>query len=442
MRKTEGRRIEDTSPTPTSAKDEVCAQDSRRMNIGVYVRTLAERSPASTRFQEAILEGLKEIRSDSFRFTVLSEEIPDGYEDAPGISYVRVRRPTTREIHARRRKLLLGGLARRLLRLAGAQRSSAYVSVTRWMAYEPTYYQQLRELNVRLIWNLGVDFLPSFLPFAMVVWDCNYRIYPMFPEYSYLTDGYRFFDQITPMLHTASYVIVGTEQGRREVVDIFGVYEDKVRVIPFPTPQLSPDPGENSQAEPYLFYPARFWPHKNHIVLVRALKLLRDERQLKIRCVLSGIDNGNLGYVLREAERLGVRDQIEYLGNVPVGKLAQLYRDAMALVYCSAVGPDNFPPLEAMSLGCPVIAAEVSAAREQYGDAVLPFDPMSEEQLAQRIGQLLDDASLRATLVERGAARAARWRPNDYAHAMVGVLEEFARLARTWEGAGFKASLA
>jgi glycosyltransferase involved in cell wall biosynthesis len=407
------------------------------MNIGIYIRTLRPPSPASARFQETILEGLSQIQGSRFHFTVLSDAIPPGFRNTSQITYVALQSPSAAEARARRWKLLLGGVARRALRTLGASSSRAYGKLTQWMTYEPAYFRQLRALNVRLIWNLGVDVLPSFLPFVMVVWDCNYRIHPMFPEYSYLTDGYKFFDRTTPLLQGASYVIVGTEQGKREVVETFGVSARKVRVIPFPTPAL-PGAGACAPGAPYVFYPARFWPHKNHVVLVRALSLIRDRWGVAVRCVFSGINNGNLDYIMRTAEALGVREQIEYLGNVSVNQLADLYRNAEALVYCSAVGPDNFPPLEAMSVGCPVIAAEVPGAREQYGDAVIYFNPTSEEQLAAEIKRLLDDPKLRATMVAKGRRRAEQWTPLNYAETMVGVLEEFALTARMWEHCDFQ----
>jgi glycosyltransferase involved in cell wall biosynthesis len=248
---------------------------------------------------------------------------------------------------------------------------------------------------------------------------------------------YRPFDPY--FLDKASFIIVGTEQGKQEVIEAFGAYPGKVRVIPFATPTL---PGRtesepDARRPPYLFYPARFWPHKNQIVLVYALKFLRDRWGIVPHCVLSGIDNGNLSYVMRTAEKLGVREQIEYLGNVSLQQLAELYRNAIALVYCSALGPDNFPPLEAMSVGCPVVAADVPGAREQYGDAAIFFSPTNEIQLAECIKTLLDNADLRKGLIERGLHRAARWTPVDYGNSVLKVLDEFAALARMWEHCEF-----
>jgi len=101
-------------------------------------------------------------------------------------------------------------------------------------------------------------------------------------------------------------------------------------------------------------------------VILEALKILKQDHSIELPCVFTGADQGNLAYVLRYAERLGVQDLIDYRGKVSDVELAALYKGAVALVYASAVGPDNLPPLEAMALACPVITADVPGAREQY----------------------------------------------------------------------------
>jgi glycosyltransferase involved in cell wall biosynthesis len=408
------------------------------MNIGIYLKTLTPASPAGARFQKAVFEGLRGLDTPHYRYVVFSDAEPHGGSADDHIRYVRIAELTRRERWARQAKLAVGGAMRFGLRLIGAGQGGAHRAIGDWLAYEPPYYRQLREHNIRLIWNMSEHEMHSFVPFIKVVWDVNYRIHTMYPEYSYAKRGFDSNEAAISTVHRASYVIVGTEEGRRQLVDFYGVHAGKVRVVPFPTPQLAasqptPDGGKRPRGEPYLFYPARFWPHKNHAVLIAALKVLRDRSGAAPRCVFSGLDEGNLDYVLRYAQSLGVQDQIDYVGNVPEAELSALYRNAAALVYCSAVGPDNLPPLEAMSLSCPVITADVPGAREQYGDAALFFPPTDEHQLADRIEELMGDPRLRATLVRRGLKRAEAWTADDYARAVVSIFDEFAPIARAWE---------
>ena len=410
------------------------------MNIGIFVTSMRPVGPSQARLQEAIFTGLKKLNGHRYHFMVFSyDAAPPSNLRGEMFSYHRIAQhgrwgAAVRRARARLARRALGGLS--LLASGGRVRER----LTSWIKLEPKYYQQFRDLNVRLLWNMHQHELNTPVPYIRTIWDTNHRIHPVYPEYSYTRFTFDGLDgNLTYSLARASYVIVGTEEGKKQLVSMFGVHEGKVRVIPFPTPIFSHSDKFFGQASkkpgrlPYLLYPARFWPHKNHVIILAAMKVLQDRFDTKFHCVFCGADEGNLGYVLRYAEKLGVRDRVEYMGLVSEEELALLYKDAFALVYASAVGPDNIPPLEAMSFGCPVIAADVSGAREQYGDAVLYFDSMREQELAERINELRENNSVRERLIRRGQDRAKNWTADDYARAVLSIIDEFATVARSWE---------
>lgn len=407
---------------------------AERMNIGIYVSSLRPTSAAQARFQASLFDGLQKLSAHRYHFMVFSTDSAEGLEANEDFSYHSLRRDGRGAAFARFFKPRIGALFLGIRRMFGADGGRLNDLVTRWMKVEPAYYQQLRDLNVRLLWNMNQHQLPSPLPFIRTIWDLNHRIHSMYPEFSHTRFGFDGCDAgMAESMARASYVIVGTEEGKRQVVGLLGASPTKVRVVPFPTPAL-PQAGETpGGAGRYIFYPARFWPHKNHYVILAALKILREARGLDVRCVFTGADEGNLDYVLRSAEQLGVRDLVDYRGLVPEQELVALYAGAAALVYASAVGPDNLPPLEAMSVDCPVIAADVPGAREQYGDAALFFAPTDEAALADRIAELFADSALRRRMVARGRRRAAQFTTADYAQAVLAILDEFSLTARAWE---------
>jgi glycosyltransferase involved in cell wall biosynthesis len=182
-------------------------------------------------------------------------------------------------------------------------------------------------------------------------------------------------------------------------------------------------------------YPAQFWPHKNHVGLLLAFKRAREEHGVDLQLVLCGSDKGNLAHVRATAAEMGLAEHVVFAGFVSETELVWLYRNARALVFPSFFGPDNLPPLEAMQLGCPVIAARVPGTEEQLGDAALLVDPRSVEDIAAAIARVNEDQGLRTTLVDRGRARAARWTPTQYAAAMMRVADEFETERRCWSRA-------
>jgi glycosyltransferase involved in cell wall biosynthesis len=409
------------------------------MKVGLYVTSLSPKGAAQARFQAGVFEGLLRHNVGRHHFFVFTDSIPTDFKDNESFTYVRIRRNGKLEQSWCLFKWQIGRIVMFSCGMLGLSGGRIATLIHSWRASEPKYYKQLRELGIRLMWYVNGHELLSWLPYISTVWAVNHRIHPMYPEFSYTRFQFESSDRgMEQSLAKASYVIAGTEEGKNQIISLYGAYDKKVRVIPFPTPVLpfvEGKPASNLEFKfngPYVFYPARFWPHKNHVVIIAALKVLRQKWNLTVNAVFSGADEGNLGYVLQYAQALGVRDQVIYVGEVAEAELVRLYKGALALVYASAVGPDNLPPLEAMSVGCPAIVAEVPGAREQYGDACLFFHPMDEVALSSLIKLVLDDPLAREALVSKGLYRAKQWSVEDYATEIISILDEFELVARSW----------
>jgi glycosyltransferase involved in cell wall biosynthesis len=156
-------------------------------------------------------------------------------------------------------------------------------------------------------------------------------------------------------------------------------------------------PPSDEPREPFVLYPARPWPHKNHARLFEAFALLRAELpELRLRLTGGGL------------ERLEpLPDGVERLGIVPAEQLAALYRRAACLVFPSLYEGFGLPPLEAMASGCPVAASRLPAVLEVCGDAAVYFDPEDPEAIANGVREAL---ALADELREQGIARAATFR--------------------------------
>ena len=106
-------------------------------------------------------------------------------------------------------------------------------------------------------------------------------------------------------------------------------------------------------------------------------------------------------------ERLSkYRDRIIHAGYIDDEDLAALYSGAELFVYPSLYEGFGLPPLEAMQCGTPVVTSNTSSLPEVVGDAAIAVDPTSVEDLAAAMGQVLSDEGLKASLSEKGLARA------------------------------------
>jgi glycosyltransferase involved in cell wall biosynthesis len=246
------------------------------------------------------------------------------------------------------------------------------------------------------------------------------------------------------LLPRASMIITGTQAGKDEIVHYYRVTPANVMVISLPVPAaplMAPQRANVGIEQRYglsgdfLLYPAQFWPHKNHVNLVRALRLLRDQSGLDLSLVLTGSDKGNLGHVMEEIEAARLSDRVFVLGFVPRDHLTAFYQAATALVFPSYFGPDNIPPLEAFALGCPVIAANVAGAVEQIGEGALLFDPSNPSDIAAKIETLCRMPGLRDKLIGKGKEIAKDRTPQAFILRLSAFLDRFEAFRRCWGGA-------
>jgi glycosyltransferase involved in cell wall biosynthesis len=299
---------------------------------------------------------------------------------------------------------------------------------------------QLQAARVEFVWQLSAPGQVLEVPYMVVVWDLQHRLQPWFPEVSAGGNWQHRENIYTAVLGRAAAVIVGTQVGKLEVERFFRIDPSRILIMPHPTPRLVDGEAESGRsvrrkygiAGDFLFYPAQFWSHKNHVNLLLALDLLKSRFDRRLELVLVGADHGNLGHVKATAEGLGLADRVHFLGFIPREDLIELYRQAFALSYVTFFGPENLPPLEAFALGCPVIASEVSGAREQLQDAALFVDPTSPEQIAQAVLRLAREESLRRNLIDAGAKIAQARTPQGFVADALAFLDRFEAVRRCW----------
>ena len=202
-----------------------------------------------------------------------------------------------------------------------------------------------------------------------------------------------------------------------------GLTEDRVGVLPY----LPPDYLRHSITKEerdgvrrrhklpprYLFYPAQFWPHKNHQRLIEAVASLAGEHA-DLHLVLAGSARGNAraaacAAALQTADRRGIASRIHNLGYVPNVDMAALYAEAVALVFPTFFGPTNIPILEAWALGVPVMTSRIRGVTEQVGDAAVLANPSDTSEIAAAIEHLWTDAVLRADLIQSGREKLAMY---------------------------------
>lgn len=211
-----------------------------------------------------------------------------------------------------------------------------------------------------------------------------------------------------PSVLKAERVIVISEFVRERAVARLGVREERIRVVPLGLDheRLRPESGDR---EPFVLYPARRWPHKNHERLFDAFALVRAERP-DLRLVLTG--GGDFS---------DVPAGVEARGHLPWDDVIALMQRASAVVFPSLYEGFGLPPLEAMACGAPVACSNAAALPETVGDAARLFDPREPGEIARAIVDVVDHPE---AWVERGLERARRFSWDATARATDAVYAE------------------
>jgi glycosyltransferase involved in cell wall biosynthesis len=306
---------------------------------------------------------------------------------------------------------------------------------------QPEVQKIVEDYKIDLMWFLG-GLVDVDIPYVFTVVDLQHRIQPSFPgvsPYGWKWDTWE--EVYVSGLKKCAFCVCGTKDSKKEVEALYAVSSNRIKTIPIPTPTFALEASSSNIrsalpdgiTQPYLFYPAQFCPHKNHVVLLLALKILREQHGLNFSLVFCGQDKGNLNYVKQQVSSLGLTESVKFLGFVNQVDMVTLYQHAFAVPYPSVYSTNNLPPLEAFALACPVIASNVSGAEEQLGEAALLVDPLDESSIAQAIKKLWDEPGLRQKLIEKGRLQGHAFTARDYVKSIFTLADEFMKIRRCWK---------
>lgn len=293
-----------------------------------------------------------------------------------------------------------------------------------------------KKFPIDLFWFPSPSCCDLDYPYIYTVWDLGHRRTPYFPEVSrsgWLWDSRE--ETYRKMLFKASYVITGNEEGKKEILESYPMPGSKIRISPFPVADFCRGKEEKPGfdiPEKYFFYPAQFWPHKNHICILNALVHLRDKYNLKPTVFLTGSDKGNKTYITKKIEELNLSEQVKFTGFLKDEELKYLYTHATAMIFASLMGPNNMPPIEATFLNCPVIITDLDGHKEQLGDTALYFNGYNHEDLAKQMKSLLTSNKIRQSLITKEKKLAKEFDKINYFANIRKIIDEFSLIRNTW----------
>jgi glycosyltransferase involved in cell wall biosynthesis len=286
----------------------------------------------------------------------------------------------------------------------------------------------LQDILLAPIYSLAL--LHTSKPFVYTLHDLQEIYYP--ENFPWWQRAWRY--QVhSRLLERTSRVICESLHVKTDIIRVFGVPEERAVVMAAPPMRqfLVDQPDDRLQAtrirlqlpERFLFYPAQFWVHKNHLRLIEAFREVVAEAP-DIKLVLTGKKRGEYKAVMSAITEFGLTEQVCHLGYVEQDDLQAIYRLSTALVMPSLFESVSIPIYEAFQVGTPVAASGILAIPEQVGDAALLFDPKSVASIKSAILKLVRDPEAARLLGKKGQERMSAMTPERYGAQLQKLLRE------------------
>lgn len=276
-----------------------------------------------------------------------------------------------------------------------------------------------------------VNIAPPFGPRPRVIMLRSLQCFTHPHQFGWLRRRYLQFT-VRRSLRGADRVVAGSQAAAGDALCLLGLDASRVRNVPHGlAPHIAsaldkPPPARRTQ-RPYLLAVSTLYGHKNYSRLLQAFASLRQHNAIPHELHIVGADADlTAAHLRRMAADLGVADAVSLLGPVLHDRIASHYQQADALVYVSLAETFGHPPLEAMALGCPVIASNTTSLPEITGGAAELVDPMDIQAIASAIERVVTQPRHRAELVARGRERARDFTWSRAAERLLAVLREVA----------------
>jgi glycosyltransferase involved in cell wall biosynthesis len=217
----------------------------------------------------------------------------------------------------------------------------------------------------------------------------------------------------------ARKAITVSEFSARELVELYGLKREHIRVIPNGvSDDFVPRRDEQAMAElrkrigltaeRYILFIGGADPRKNHQIFLEAAVMVRKKLGSRM-LVLAGSPIHPFGNYEETARRRSLTEKVVCPGRLPRNDLQLLYSFADLFVFPSLYEGFGMPVLEAMACGAPVLTSNSTALAEVAGDAAVLEDPQDPRALGEAMIRALDDEPLRAALKVKGFDRAKQF---------------------------------
>lgn len=238
------------------------------------------------------------------------------------------------------------------------------------------------------------------IPMVATIHDLQHYYFPQY----FSKEGISCRKNYKKVAEASERIIVSYAHVKRDIIKYFHVSADKIDVcqigynfarrIDFS--KWSRVKKKYHLPQNYLLYCANTWRHKNHIRLIKALKIVHKKYHLKISLICTGQKYPDYFPIIsKEIKKNQIDSHVNFLGYIPEEDKLLILNKATLVVIPTLYEGGCLPLMEAMQFGVPVICSNVTSLPELIGNKDYIFDPNSVEEIAAKINIMLKDKNLR-----------------------------------------------
>jgi len=278
-------------------------------------------------------------------------------------------------------------------------------------------YSHIEKLNLD-IWFcplLHLDPKYVMIPSVVTIPDMQHELYPEFFSQEILewrSKNYEF------SVKNADRILTLSNYSKEMIINRFNVSPKKVDAIYLDADaSFQSNTLKNSEIivkkyglpDEYIFYPANFWKHKNHIKLIQALVIIHKKFRRKIHLVLTGQKKKLDHEIIRLIKKERLSRYIHILGYIDQSDIQAVYERSNLVIFPSLFEGFGIPLVEAMICNRPIVCSDRTSIPEVVGDAAEFINPENADDIAEKILLVLDNPEIQKDLVEKGKIQSKKF---------------------------------
>lgn len=285
--------------------------------------------------------------------------------------------------------------------------------------------------------NIDIMFCPLFfiapekcpIPAVASILDVQHEYFPQYFTKKVLADIRK---STANTLAQADGILTISKYSKQTIIEKYKVSAGKIEVtylnsdgvFDLPISEEKKREVKGKIGAEYIFYPANTWPHKNHLNLLKAYSILKEQYHTKLKLVFTGDSKQRKKDIDQYIVENNLDDDIIYLGYLPQEDMPYVFANATIMAFPSVFEGFGIPLVEAMKAHVAVACSNCGSIPEVAEEAALYFDAYNPQDIAEKLHRLEEDGVLREQLIQKGEAVAKKYSWKKCAEGTVDYLKK------------------